>query len=36
VPPARLSDISRRLQQLHEYLRAGPLEPSEPDGPLPA
>jgi uncharacterized membrane protein len=36
VPPDRLSDVSSRLQQVHEYLRAGRLEPSEPDDALPA
>jgi uncharacterized membrane protein len=36
VPPDRLPDLSRRLQQVDEYLLAGRLEPSTPDEPLPA
>jgi uncharacterized membrane protein len=36
VPPDRLPDVSSRLQQVHEYLRAGRLEPSKPDNALPA
>jgi hypothetical protein len=36
APPDRLSDVSTRLPQVHQYLRAGPLEPSEPHDPLPA
>jgi uncharacterized membrane protein len=36
VPPDRLSDVSSRLEQAHEYLRAQRLEPAKPDDPLPA
>jgi uncharacterized membrane protein len=36
VPPDRLSDVSSRLEQVHECLRAQRLEPSKPDDPLPA
>jgi uncharacterized membrane protein len=36
VPPDRLSDVSSRLEQVHEYLHAGRREPSKPDDPLPA
>jgi uncharacterized membrane protein len=35
VPPDRLSDVSSRLEQVHEYLSARRLEPSKPDDPLP-
>jgi uncharacterized membrane protein len=36
VPPDRLSDVSSRLQQVHECLLAGRLELGKPDEPLPA
>jgi uncharacterized membrane protein len=36
VPPDRLPDVSGRLQQVHEYLRAGHPEPAKPDDPPPA
>ena len=35
VPPDRLPDVSSRLEQVHEYVRAGRLELSKPDEALP-
>ena len=34
VPPDRLSEVSHRLERVHEYLRAGRIELSKPDDPL--
>jgi uncharacterized membrane protein len=35
APPDRLPDVSSRLEQVHEYVRAGGLEMNKPDDPLP-
>jgi uncharacterized membrane protein len=34
MPPDRLSEVDDRLQLVHEYLRAGPVEPRTPDDPI--